>query len=105
MFNFFKKKQTTSYARFVTCYFVCSREDCNAYLADHVIPKTSARKTFFLQERCARDFIKERNNKGYVIMELQVPEDQVKFFPLDDITCEYNSDINLITCYKKTIVP
>jgi len=105
MFNIFKKKKSVASGRFVTCYLVCNRDDVTTYIREHIIREITGRKTFFLQEQHARNFIKEKNDKRLVIMELQVPEEQITFFPMNDSTCECNSDINMITCYKRTIYP
>lgn len=107
MFNLFKKKKiyVDIPDRYVTCYLVCNRDDQIIYMDKKLIAKSLNRHALFLQERCARDFIKERNDKRLIIMVLQIPESDITFFPMNDITCECNTDINITQCYQKTIYP
>ena len=105
MFNIFKKKPTEPCNRFVTCYLVCNRDEHTQYIANHMIPKPQNRRALFLQERCARDYISQRNDKRLVIMILRIPEDQITLFPMNDITCECNNMIDIAKYYEQTIYP
>lgn len=102
MFGLFRRnKQVCN--RFVTCYFVCSKDDVNQFMDIHQIPAISNGRSFFLLESDAVDYIKARRDTQQVVLVLRVPENLIQFLPDNTTLCLCKSVVNMDQCYQKTI--